>query len=781
MLLVLMACSGEGDTAAPEPGMGCAVDEVLEGSRCLPEACGVGVWGAMPVEEADLFIDQQAPEGGDGSQAAPLRSVEEALALQPSGTLFIAAGRYSGALRLREGATLVGRCRELVELTNDAIYTTLEVWEEGGEVRDLTLSGRHAVEIVGAPLRLESVAIQAQDYGLTAFPFSDRAVELDFEDLLIEQTGTGGGDGQAALWSAAIPGQPGPQIRGRGLTVTASAPVGLLLSGAEVDLEQLSVAMEGQQESLGVALSLDAGSSLTCRDCTIESALGVGIVVSDGASATLLGGGIHDVTQDPWTDSVAVGALVGVDGTLSLTDTVFRDIDGYGLVAVEFGQVHAEGVVFQRTGTEDGEVTAAIYADGGGAVFGRDLLIQDSWGCGVAAENWGSLELTGLTIDGVGPTLDVAGQTLAGPGVLISYGSAVLEDVTITGATTYGIVVQDFGMLEAHGLHIEQTRSHQGAPTLDLLLQTQSYALLIDTVLEGGQHGLIASRAAASFENLRLPESDGVGLVAFDTAIVYGSLIATGRQGWAVGCHECSLDLWDSVIEGTRRDSDRSLATAVGVADGQASLVRVEILQTEGIGVALEGGGLTMEDSLIQDSVLAGAFTSTGLLTLVATEVRGVESEPTVGIGVGVAAVQDPQREPGVLAMSGEVSGASHAAVWLSGQGEHQLEGAALHGGPQVDLLGTAVHGDALFVDHSSVRLSEVLLSGAQGAGLFLHGGLATLDQVSFQDNAIDLQQQACEQPMEPPADIDALICPQWDDPVLSLDFYNAVRLGDAG
>ena len=73
VLHLLWACSGGGlDT-----GVTCADGELLDGAQCVPEACGTGTWGDL---EADVWVDGDAEEGGDGSQEAPFRTLAEALA-----------------------------------------------------------------------------------------------------------------------------------------------------------------------------------------------------------------------------------------------------------------------------------------------------------------------------------------------------------------------------------------------------------------------------------------------------------------------------------------------------------------------------------------------------------------------------------------------------------------------------------------------------------------------------------------------------------------------------
>jgi hypothetical protein len=107
MLLLALGCTPD---IVEEPQV-CAADEVLEGTRCLPEACGVGVWGNLPVEDADAFVDPAAPAGGNGTLDRPFRTVQEAVTLAPDGLILLAAGEHAGRLRIREQPQIVGRWR----------------------------------------------------------------------------------------------------------------------------------------------------------------------------------------------------------------------------------------------------------------------------------------------------------------------------------------------------------------------------------------------------------------------------------------------------------------------------------------------------------------------------------------------------------------------------------------------------------------------------------------------------------------------------------------------
>ena len=769
MLLLALGCAPE---IAEEPAQTCAEDEVLEGARCLPEACGVGVWGNLPVEEADAFVDPAAPDGGDGTLDRPFRTITEAVTLAPDGLILLAAGDHPGRLRIREQPEIVGRCRELVTLVHDSL--AVEVWYPGGTLRHLSIASYHGVEAFGGEVVVEDVEIRGQEYGISVFPSDSHPGGLRFTDLTIHQTGVGQSSG---LWLNDFQGGQS-WIEGDGLVVTAESTVGVQLAGGTTDLTDVVITMQGPFDSLREALSAESDASVVCTDCRIEQAWGVGVVVHDGAELTLVDSSLQNVLQDQ-PDEPAVGVLVGLGGTVTLNEVTIDAVDGYGIGAIDFGRLVVDGLTVTDTGQASEHVVAGIYAQAGGSVVGQNVTVLRSSGVGIAAENQGTLELSNVTIDTVTARVDVAGLTLAGPGVLASDSSVVLRDVHIVGAEGYGLVAQQSSGLWLTDVLVEQTLPPEGGPPLDVLVQGGSVGSFEGVTLDGGGHGLIVSNASVSGD-LTLPPSDGVGLIVLDGGSFTGSVQVDGRRGWAIGAHESTVQLVDSTIENTARDEDRTLATAVAIADGTGVLEGVHIEGTQGIGAALEGGSLTLVDCEVVDSELAGVFTARGALVVTDTTVDGVVSEDTAGIGVGIAAIQSPDAAPGVVTLDGSrIEGADHAAVWLGGSGAHTLTDTTLVGGPRQPLLATEVHGDALVIRSGQARLVEVTLESAEGAGLLLHDATAELDGCAFNDNAVDIWQQACGVPIEAPEGTNATLCPATDQPVLELDFYNAVRLGD--
>jgi len=150
LLFLLTACGGgpqphDGQHSTDPTGT-CPTGEVLDGETCVPEACGVGTWGDLPVDGDTVYV--AAGGTGDGTVEQPLGSIQAALDLageQGGGLVAVAAGRYLETLSMgkdHDGVTLAGRCRELVTIDGS----------EGEEVP--------AVEVVGENGRRPEVQIQ---------------------------------------------------------------------------------------------------------------------------------------------------------------------------------------------------------------------------------------------------------------------------------------------------------------------------------------------------------------------------------------------------------------------------------------------------------------------------------------------------------------------------------------------------------------------------------------------------------------------------------------------
>ena len=177
LLLCASMCACE---SPPE----CAEGTVADGDVCVPEACGIGTWGDLPVDGDTVYVDGAADPGGDGSEDAPLASIQDGLDLAGSrggGQVAVAAGSYSEALALdhgHAGVDLAGRCRELVTLDASDVtaHAAIQVAAEAGD--EIVLS---SLTVTGGAAGADDVTGDTTDAGglvLTGGTVTAREVDL---------------------------------------------------------------------------------------------------------------------------------------------------------------------------------------------------------------------------------------------------------------------------------------------------------------------------------------------------------------------------------------------------------------------------------------------------------------------------------------------------------------------------------------------------------------------------------------------------------------------------
>lgn len=765
-MLLLLACALEPvQSVAVEPP--CAPGEQLEGARCLPIACGIGVWGDLPDE--GLHVDPLAPPQGDGSRERPLNDLDSALLI--GGTVLLAEGTYEGPFR--DGGVdvdVIGRCRELVTLTATAEDSRAVVSVSTQPLRlglqDLTVRGG----VVGVQALAESEVFltrvhidQPGDIGLHVMGGHVTVDDVLISDPVPTETDDGVGVSVSIGW-----------VAGSDLTVTGGS-VGIENAGS-VTLDRLVVR---NQHTVGVnapvGLLLDVAGSVDCRGCLFEDIENVGVLTTNGGYLVLsdtVVRRIHNLEGIP-----AVGIMVHHWGLAYLDGVVVEDVDGDGMrVTGEFSEIISDDALVRRVVGIEGSTGVGVRALDLGVIRGVSLQVEEIEGAGVVCDG-GLMRLPYLQVRDILPTVPFADGRIAGPGLFVDTGCiARVDRAVIHGADTFGVVVQGEGSSLQSSLFVDATTG----PTrpVDVVVQQGGSATLTDSVLAGPDHGLIAWDGTVEVTGLELPPSDGVGVVAQQGGVFVGTDVhIDGRTGWGVGAAlDSTLSLTDSSVTNTMRDANRSLATAVAADSSEVHLTRVEVGPTHGIGVATESGGLlTLTDSTVEDSVLAGVFVGPeGALVCSDSRVEGALTEDTVGMGVGVGVVG------GNAVLQGcDVSGGDHAAVWAAGS-EVLIADSVLTGGPRQPVLDTFAHGDALVSDHSMTRVQDSALVDAEGWGLLVLGGSVDLLDVTFEGNTGDVLVQECEAvTIELPDEGVIDFCPVVEELTLSLDFYNAVRLDD--
>lgn len=145
---------------------------------CFPDdaGCGPAPFGNVALDPArDLYVDANAPEGGDGSLERPFQSLQAAWPAfreVQDARLVLAAGRYPFSPRLRWRQSLVGVCPGRVVLADDAtpIGENGELWgryviavnhAEDVFISGVTLEGAAGIGILDSPqVNIENVVVR---------------------------------------------------------------------------------------------------------------------------------------------------------------------------------------------------------------------------------------------------------------------------------------------------------------------------------------------------------------------------------------------------------------------------------------------------------------------------------------------------------------------------------------------------------------------------------------------------------------------------------------------
>lgn len=148
---------------------------ILGDTWCRPvHACGTGTFGNIKTTSQTVFVNA-AYQGStsDGSQAAPYRTIQEALAAAPSGGhIAVAAGTYNEAFAVTSTVTIEGRCPEkvLVKGQNPASYAVIFIQAKGVKVSGLSVTGPTAgIYVYGGSAEASGVEVYGcGTYGLVA-------------------------------------------------------------------------------------------------------------------------------------------------------------------------------------------------------------------------------------------------------------------------------------------------------------------------------------------------------------------------------------------------------------------------------------------------------------------------------------------------------------------------------------------------------------------------------------------------------------------------------------
>lgn len=376
-------------------------------ARCAPlSVCPAGRFPDAP--PGAIHVDPAAPPGGDGTPAAPLASLAEAIAIAGDGdTVALSAGDFEGPFEWPAGVNLQGACAgatRLVSGPGDALEATVRLRAGEASLRDVTIAGPRVgvwvnagasvtlerVEVRGAVLygvaiagrfRARDLVIRATD-GLTDGPTSgaggyailveggdaeiDRVVATDSQEIgvLVAR------DGVLALRDARVAGTRPSAIdpHRMGVGVVAALGGALTLQRAVVEDNRRS-GVEAQGEGVHIVAkdTVIRGTRATTPPDPDAPPLGRAIAADAGAAATL---------ARVWLDANPSGVRVFAGASVDAADLridASTGLDARGVAGVALWA--AEGSIRGRRVAVRGSADVAARAAGAGG----SLVLEDAW------------------------------------------------------------------------------------------------------------------------------------------------------------------------------------------------------------------------------------------------------------------------------------------------------------------------------------------------------------------------------------------------------------------
>ncbi|MBK6687622.1 MAG: hypothetical protein IPG45_24325 [Deltaproteobacteria bacterium] len=290
------------------------------------------------------YVDEDAAEGGDGSEGAPFRELRSAIDGAPANLVIaVAAGRYQGPLELPAGARLIGACSAQVVIDGP----TYGVVAGGSvEVRQLQIRTDPALSVIGAGAHLTGSDLYLEG------TLEVSGGTADVARIVIRTS-----EGPALQLSS------GARVTLRGGYVEGTPAAALAVEGASLDAEEVVIRGDPGGPEPGVAVG--RGGQLVLRRGLLED-VSLGVNVLDPGSLAELSDLILRRTRGP---TVGPGFNVAQGGTIRAQRIHGRALGAQGMVTND-GTLEAEDVDL----SEVGEV--GILATGGGTVELSRVKIQ---------------------------------------------------------------------------------------------------------------------------------------------------------------------------------------------------------------------------------------------------------------------------------------------------------------------------------------------------------------------------------------------------------------------
>ena len=555
-----------------DPGYILATDlpaEFLEDypDGCVPEACGAGRWGDLEVGGDTVFVDGYAADDGDGSEGAPITSIQaglDAAGDAGGGTVAVASGIYFENLLLtddHDGVHLAGRCRELVVVDgSEGEEDAAGIWADGGWGTDeWTISG---LTVTGAPyggilltdghLFVASARLFRNNLVGAAAAYNASMMILDDVEVRDTQPLPNGTLGRG------FDVEQGARLEAFSCMVEGNADVGIIAfgEGTTVFLQEVEVrdTQPLQDGTSGWGIWVQGGARLEASSCVVEGNVNAGIVALNwGTEVFLQGVEVRDTQPRP-DGTHGRGIDIEDSARLEASSCVVEGNAEVGILVLEEGtEVFLQGVEVRDTQPFlSGIFGRGINVRDGARLEASSCVVEGNAEIGIAAGHEGTeVVLQDVEVRGTQPSLD---GTL-GRGIYLQDGASLeASSCVVEGNAEVGILADGEGSeIVLQGVDVLDTRR-----TLPTTVAT----------------GLCSQNGASILAtDLFLSGPEGPGLMVMNEGYLECSDCEfldntfAGALVWSGG----TLDLSSTTISGTSPDANEGGGIGIYATDRWAS------------------------------------------------------------------------------------------------------------------------------------------------------------------------------------------------------------------
>lgn len=586
-----------------------------ESCERIGDPCPAGRWPTGLLGRSDVvYVDASAVNAGDGSEAAPFLTLDQALAAVPTtATIALAAGSYRTSATPSAELVVVGACVEETVLEAEASANLLHAVGRL-ELRNLTLSGGRVALLATGPqaeLHLRDLEIRGDatsDYAIWLRQQAHAVIHrvavrgrpgLRAEDRSEIEAFDFVGEAESAQAMLAFVGASRARLHRLAVSVREVLPLaapGVILDMEDAELELNEAWVEhGQMNGLWVVEdALLTASDLWVvdrRNAVSEVVDGHGLYAAHSSSVTVQRVGFD---EHKGQDVVALDQVtVNLDDVVSVVST-YRPVSGFiardearlrmrrafvraegsGLDVFLSAHAEVEDLVLE-TRLRSGALANGVVARGAANLVGRRWRIDQRDGTGIIVDELARAELSDLSLRGTtsrdanggfagvfltgGPSqLHRVHVDLEGQRGLAIKSAATLEDVRVEGELGFGLRIDTAEVSEEiRGTRVSvSTRAAVGLEAID-----RSYVVMRDLRIAGGRLGVnVSETAELDLEAFVVQGVRGRGIVLFDDAVTPGAPELRTRGGRIESCElgvsmSSSVDA-ASILEGLSFESN---------------------------------------------------------------------------------------------------------------------------------------------------------------------------------------------------------------------------------